>query len=83
MAAIKPVRGSADEALARRKKALDAARRREDETRRRRPRKDEMDALILFKSDMAAFQRLYTFLSQIFDYGNTDIEKRAHLLPAG
>lgn len=28
-----------------------------------------MDALILFKGDMAAFQRLYSFLSQIFDYG--------------
>jgi type I restriction enzyme, R subunit len=25
---------------------------------------------------MGAFQRLYVFLSQIFDYGNTDIEKR-------
>jgi hypothetical protein len=39
--------------------------------------KDEMDALILFKNDMGAFLRLYTFLSQIFDYGNTAIEKRA------
>ncbi len=36
-----------------------------------------MNALILFKSDMGAFQRLYTFLSQIFDYGNTAIEKRS------
>jgi hypothetical protein len=26
---------------------------------------------------MGAFVRLYTFLSQIFDYGNTAIEKRA------
>ena len=39
--------------------------------------KSEMDALQLFQSDMGAFQRLYTFLSQIFDYGNTDIEKRS------
>ncbi len=39
--------------------------------------KDEMDFLTLFKSDMGAFVRLYTFLSQIFDYGNTEIEKRA------
>jgi type I restriction enzyme R subunit len=31
----------------------------------------------LFKSDAGAFVRLYTFLSQIFDYGNTAIEKRA------
>jgi type I restriction enzyme, R subunit len=38
---------------------------------------DEMNSLILFKSDMGAFIRLYTFLSQIFDYGNTAIEKRA------
>lgn len=51
----------------------------------RQAAKDEMDALILFKRDMGSFQRLYTFLSQIFDYGNTDIEKRylffKHLLP--
>jgi type I restriction enzyme R subunit len=39
--------------------------------------KQEMDALVLFKGDMAAYLRLYTFLSQIFDYGNTAIEKRA------
>ena len=38
--------------------------------------KDEMDALLLFKSDMGAYQRLYAFLGQIFDYGNTAIEKR-------
>jgi type I restriction enzyme, R subunit len=38
--------------------------------------KNEMNALILFKHDMGAFQRLYAFLSQIFDYGNTAIEKR-------
>jgi type I restriction enzyme R subunit len=38
---------------------------------------DELNALLLFKTDMGAFLRLYTFLSQIFDYGNTAIEKRA------
>jgi len=32
--------------------------------------------LTLFKGDMASFNRLYAFLSQMFDYGNTDIEKR-------
>lgn len=37
---------------------------------------DEMEALQLFKRDMAGFIRVYTFLSQIFDYGNTEIEKR-------
>lgn len=39
--------------------------------------KAELDALVLFKSDMAAYVRLYTFLSQVFDYGTTGIEKRA------
>jgi len=38
---------------------------------------DELNALSLFKADMGAFLRLYTFLSQIFDYGNTGVEKRA------
>ena len=28
------------------------------------------------KNDMGAYVRLYAFLSQMFDYGNTDIEKR-------
>jgi type I restriction enzyme R subunit len=36
----------------------------------------EINTLILFKGDMGAFQRMYSFLSQIFDYGNTAIEKR-------
>jgi type I restriction enzyme, R subunit len=39
--------------------------------------KDRMEALILFKSDIAAYVRMYGFLSQIFDYGNTDVEKRS------
>ena len=38
---------------------------------------DELDSLILFKRDMETFQRLYIFLSQIFNYGNTEIEKRS------
>lgn len=38
---------------------------------------NELNALVLFKADMGAYVRLYTFLSQIFDYGNTEIEKRA------
>ena len=42
-----------------------------------RAAQDELDALILFKGDMGAFLRLYTFLSQIFDYGNSALEKRA------
>ena len=39
--------------------------------------KDTMDALVLFRSDLSTYLRAYTFLSQIFDYGNTDFEKRA------
>lgn len=39
--------------------------------------KAELDALQLFKGDMGAYIRLYTFLSQMFDYGSTGIEKRA------
>jgi type I restriction enzyme R subunit len=38
--------------------------------------KNELNALVLFKHDMSVFQRMYAFLSQIFDYGNTAIEKR-------
>jgi type I restriction enzyme, R subunit len=37
---------------------------------------DTLNALLLFKNDMGAFLRLYSFLSQIFDYGNTAIEAR-------
>lgn len=39
--------------------------------------KDTMDSLILFRGDISTYLRAYTFLSQIFDYGNTDFEKRA------
>src|SRR5690606_38919288 len=38
---------------------------------------EELTALTLFRADMGTYVRLYTFLSQIFDYGNTAIEKRA------
>jgi len=38
--------------------------------------RDEMNALILFRNDMGGFVRIYTFLSQIFDYASSEIEKR-------
>jgi type I restriction enzyme R subunit len=38
--------------------------------------KDELESLILFKRDVGTFQHVYTFLSQIFDYGNAAIESR-------
>jgi type I restriction enzyme R subunit len=39
--------------------------------------KDELAALTLFRSDIGTYGRFYTFLSQIFDYANTGLEKRA------
>lgn len=39
--------------------------------------KDEMGQLELFRADMQAFLRMYAFLSQIFDYGSTAVEKRS------
>ena len=56
--------------------ALKVAKDAEDEAATKNAQ-EELNALILFKTDMGAFIRLYTFLSQIFDYGNTAIEKRA------
>jgi type I restriction enzyme R subunit len=47
-----------------------------DDDKTARAAKDQLDSLVLFKNDMGAYVRLYAFLSQIFDYGNTDIEKR-------
>ncbi|MEA3211786.1 MAG: type restriction enzyme subunit [Chthoniobacter sp.] len=74
VAAIAPV----EDRLMKRYKAaaLKAAKEKNDEAATKAAQ-DELNALILFKSDMGAFIRLYTFLSQIFDYGNTAIEKRA------
>lgn len=40
--------------------------------------KDEMDALLLFKKDLGTFVRVYEFLGQMFDYGNTAFEKLYH-----
>lgn len=76
LAALEPV---SDRLLKRYKTAQEtwkAAREKGDEGAAKSAQ-DEMNALILFKGDMGAFIRLYTFLSQIFDYGNTDIEKRS------
>ncbi len=38
---------------------------------------NEINALNLFKRQIGAYLRVYAFLSQIFDYGNSAIEKRA------
>ena len=39
--------------------------------------KNELNELTLFKRNLGTFLRVYTFLAQIYDYQNTDIEKRA------
>ncbi|HVR49890.1 MAG TPA: type I restriction endonuclease subunit R, partial [Pseudorhodoferax sp.] len=74
-AAIAPV---ADRLLQRYKAAQQdkvAAEDRQDD-KAARAAKDQLDALLLFRNDMGAYVRLYAFLGQIFDYGNTAIEKR-------
>lgn len=38
--------------------------------------KETIDALLLFKKDMGSYQRMYLFLSQIYDYGNQELEAR-------
>lgn len=60
---------AAQNALAAAKQRKDAAAIKEAE--------EEINALLMFKSDMGAFLRLYTFLSQIFDYGSTGVEMRS------
>jgi type I restriction enzyme R subunit len=73
-AAILPVASRLLTAFAQAKKTRQAA---GDDAKQAKTAKDTMDALILFRNDIAAYVRVYGFLSQIFDYGNTDIEKRS------
>ena len=75
-AAIEPVADRVTKRYGAAQARLGDARSRKDDVAAKAAQ-DELDALVLFKGDMGAFVRLYTFLSQIFDYGNTDIEKRA------
>ncbi|MCU0866790.1 MAG: type I restriction endonuclease [Planctomycetes bacterium] len=75
-AAIEPV---ADRLLKRYRSAqevLRAAEARRDAAAAKAAR-EELEALQLFRSDLGSYLRLYTFLSQVFDFGNTAIEKRA------
>jgi len=76
IAAITPVEDRLMRRYRTAQEALKIAKDKKDEIAQKAAQED-MNALILFKSDMGAFLRLYTFLSQIFDYGNTAIEKRA------
>lgn len=75
-AAIEPV---ADRLLKRHKaarEALAAALAKKDATAEQSA-KNDINALAMFKRDIGTFGRVYAFLSQIFDYGNTALEKRA------
>ena len=77
VAAIEPV---ADRLLKRfkaAKAAYDAAVAKNPDGPEAQAAKDELDALVLFKRDLGTFVRVYAFLSQMFDYGNTAIEKRS------
>lgn len=76
VAALEPVADRVLKRYAQFQAALTSARLRNDEVAADAAQ-HELDALVLFKSDLGVFGRLYTFLSQIFDYGNTAIEKRA------
>ncbi len=76
VAAIEPV---ADRLLKKYKAALErlkAAQTKKD-TDAEKSAKDEIGALQLFKRNLGTYLRVYAFLSQIFDYGNTAVEKRA------
>ena len=59
-------------------------RREASESARQGDRK-QLDELDIFRKDMASFNRAYDFLSQIINYGDTELEKRSvfyrHLLP--
>ena len=77
VAALEPVVDRLHEALQGGAGGAEGGARSKDDDAAAEAAQDELDALILFKTDMGAFMRLYTFLSQIFDYGNTAIEKRA------
>jgi type I restriction enzyme R subunit len=74
--AIEPVLDRVMRAYRAAQEALWAAKEKSD-TKAAEDAKGELDALTQFKGDMGAYVRLYTFLSQIFDYGSTAIEKRA------
>jgi type I restriction enzyme R subunit len=71
-AAIGPV---SNRLLTRFKHAQAAFRAGTDGSKARAAAKAEMDVLTLFKTDLASYVRVYQFLAQMFDYGNTDFEK--------
>ncbi|TJY59432.1 type I restriction endonuclease subunit R [Sinimarinibacterium sp. CAU 1509] len=75
-AAIEPVADRLLKSYTAAKRALSAARERKDANAEQEAQ-NEINALAMFKRDIGTFGRVYAFLSQIFDYGNTSLEKRA------
>ena len=75
-AAVEPVADRLIKQFAAARKARAAAEAIQDAGAAQAARETE-DALTLFKRDLGTYLRVYSFLSQIFDYGITDIEKRA------
>ncbi|WP_295387149.1 type I restriction endonuclease [uncultured Thiodictyon sp.] len=75
-AALEPVADRLLRPFKAQREALDAAKARGDAAAVQ-VAQDAMNALILFNRNLGAYLRVYAFLSQIFDYGNAAIEKRA------
>ena len=76
VAAIEPVADKLLKSYKALKTAMEVAKATRD-TKAEKDTKDQMNALVLFKRKIGAFLRVYSFMSQIFDYGNTEIEGRA------
>ncbi|RWD02064.1 MAG: type I restriction endonuclease subunit R [Mesorhizobium sp.] len=76
VAAISPVADRLLRAYREAQKRISEATARNDD-KAAKDAQDELNALLLFRNDMGAYIRLYAFLSQIFDYGNTAIEARS------
>lgn len=71
-AAIGPV---SNRLLVRFKQAQQTDKAEPDGSNAQKAAKDEMEALLLFKRDLGSYIRIYEFLGQMFDYGNTEYEK--------
>ncbi|AHM02976.1 Type I restriction-modification system, restriction subunit R [Roseibacterium elongatum DSM 19469] len=74
--AVEPVAQRIVKTYAEAKRRWIEARSKKDEAVEKEAR-DTMSSLELLKGDMQTYLRVYAFLSQIFDYGNTAVEKRA------
>jgi len=76
VAAIEPVADRILKQFKANKQALEGANARGD-SKAVAEAKDTLNVLLMFKRDLASYVRIYAFLSQLFDYGNTDVEKRS------